>query len=152
LETAAYSWEATGGNPDGYIRYGNNVTGTSTCHIHAPAKFLGHWLSSDGIGSIHYDEVIFQTGGYIGSPGSYKVEIEGPGGVATYTGAQVNPSGWVSVFAPLNEIDWTVSSGTWTEILSDVTRLTIQVCHYTNTSPFEITGIDNVVLKLKEQP
>ena len=140
------SWEASGGNPGGYIRYDNNLG--SSAQISAPEKFLGNWSDLNETGTITYEAKIFSTGS-IYKIGHYGLMIKGPGGEANWTGPEPNPSAeWLTLFVPIQEQDqrWTVISGSWDAILSEVTEFKIWTAYYNNWGPFEITGIDNVCL------
>jgi len=138
-------WSSTNGNPGGFVRF-TDSSGNFT-YIAAPGKFLGDWSGLDGIGSISYDHKIFSTGGGVQGFTPYRIEISGSGGSALWAGSR--PSGttnWVHVEALLNEQDWRVNSGTWTELLSDVDLFLIRIEMVTNSTASEITGIDNVRL------
>ena len=138
-------WSSTDGNPDGYVRF-LDASGNFT-YIAAPEEFLGDWSLLDGTGSISYDHKIFSTGGGVQAFTPYRIEISGSGGSALWAGDR--PSGttdWVHVEALLNEQDWNVNSGSWTDLLSDVDLFLIRIEMVTNTFASEITGIDNVHL------
>jgi hypothetical protein len=147
---ALINWASSGGNPDGYVRFRDEI-GALT-YISAPAKFLGDWSALDGAGAIKFDHRIFDMGGGLQEFLPYRIDIFGSGGAAAYwEGA--NPIGaniWETVVAPLNASDWTISSGSWSDLLSDVTELHIQIEQVDNTnskaSKVEIAGIDNVNL------
>jgi hypothetical protein len=145
------SWNSSGGNPGGYARF---VDGFSTGGmIFAPAKFLGDWSGLDETGSITFDQKVFRTGNY-SSRGNRFVSISGPGGEADWLGdsapasCQSNPAcDWTGFVVPLNEASWTVSSGSWSALLTDVTAFGIQLELYTTTlPPADIEGLDNVQL------
>jgi hypothetical protein len=57
---AEISWQASGGNPGGYVRF-TDVSGDST-EIYAPAKFLGDWSGLDEVGLIAFDHRIYRVG------------------------------------------------------------------------------------------
>lgn len=137
-----HSWRSPGGNPGGYIHY---IDTTASSWIYAPEKFLGDWTAW-GVDAITWDVTIFRTGS-IYRVGRHQVAIEGPGGTAHWVGPAPNPTaGWYTLSAPLNESDWTVDSGSWDALLSDVTVLRIPTAYYNNYMPQEITGIDNIGL------
>jgi hypothetical protein len=151
LLSAGHSWEAIGGNPGGYIRYNNNISGLNP-QISAPEEFLGNWAAA-GVSLLTYDVRIFSTGS-VARVNNLKVYLSGPGGDASWSGPNPpNPSaGWVSYDVPISESEWLVNSGSWNAILNDVTELKIGTAYYTNWGPFEITGIDNVSLKAVPVP
>jgi hypothetical protein len=73
--------------------------------------------------------------------------ISGPGGEYTWVGPKADASiPWRLLDAEIVETEWTRVSGNWEALLADVTELKIGMAYYTNYSPFEITGIDNVKL------
>jgi len=143
-DDAAFSWQSSGGNPGGYIRYDNNRP-HNTARIYAPAEFLGDWLGM-GVTNLTYEAKIFSTGS-VYKTGHHYMAISGPGGSAGWHGPPPDPSaGWRFLNVPVTEAQWTVTSGSWTGLLSDVTQLRISTAYYNNWGPFEITGIDNVSL------
>ncbi len=144
------SWASTGGNPGGYARWQD--IGANSLPLSAPDSFLGDWSLLDGVGFISYDQKVFSTGSYT-DRGSFHVAISGPGGYAVWSGP-VAPDGcpglpgcdWTTYVVPLVESEWTLTSGTWSALLADVTALQINPELYGNISGAEIQGIDNVLL------
>ena len=150
---SAFSLENSGGNPGGYMQFNNNISGGYTFPgITAPTDYLGNWLSLN-VTDLFYDAKVFVTGSYV-RRGSYKVLISGPGGEARWNGPMVSSKAtdWLALNAQIIETDWTINSGSWNAILADVASLQISMAYYTNTSSFEITGIDNVVLSSSTVP
>jgi len=152
-DTSGCSWAATGGNPDGYLRFDEG--GDSTTQAVAPGTFWGDWSDLDGIGNIFYDHRIISEGTGVFGYSPYYVRIAGPGGSAEWVGD--TPSGatdWVLIAAPLVESEWTVTSGTWSALLADVTDLRIRIEQVTNSGGAndEVDGIDNVCLHTKSGP
>jgi len=147
--SAGHSWASTGGNPDGYIRYDNNIAGNAT--ISAPGKFLGDWLTA-GVTQLTYDAIIFTTGS-VYQTGTHKAFLEGPGGAARWIGPPPNPAaGWLTFNVPITQSEWVIDSGSWNAILANVTEMRIGMAYYNNWGPFEITGIDNVRLNANPIP
>ncbi|MBN2473464.1 MAG: hypothetical protein JXB62_02560 [Pirellulales bacterium] len=147
------SWQSAGGNPGGYMRYDNNVPygAGSTTSIYAPPAYLGNW-SALGVTDLSYEANIFTTGS-VASIGDYTVVISGPGGAFRWLGPAPNPSvSWLPLEATLVESAWAAMSGDWGALLEDVTELRIEMAYYTNYTPFEITGIDNVRLNASAVP
>ena len=141
------TWSATGGNPGGFMLF-KDATGASTV-VDAPAAFLGNYSALNGVGTISFnDKIIAETGINYISP--YEIDLSGPGGSATWTGATPKGvTGWVTLTAPLDKTDWKVTSGTWLGLLADVTQLQIPIELVTNdTIPGDTDheGIDNVIL------
>jgi hypothetical protein len=141
------TWSKSGGNPDGFMLF-EDATGASTV-VDAPAAFLGNDSALNGVGTISYDDkIIAETG--IQSISPYEIDLSGPGGSATWTGATPKGvTGWVTLNVPFDEADWKINSGTWTGLLADVTQLQIPIELVTNdTIPGDTDheGIDNVIL------
>lgn len=143
------SWASTDGNPGGYLRFVDNTAGLAL--VEAPSKFLGDWSALNGVGSITYDHKIFDTGSIINF-GPYGARVFGPGGAASWNGATpTGPTGWVTQTVALNAANWTVTSGTWNGLLSNVTDFQIVIELVGNpTLPGDITGLDNVAVVIPE--
>jgi len=145
---AEIAWASSGGNPDGYVQF-TDATSAGT-YIDAPTTYHGSYAALNGAGYITYQHQIFsETGVTAYSP--YEVRLSGPGGAAKFDGTTPNSatSGWVTVVAPLVSGDWTVTSGTWSALLANVTDLQIDIELVTNqTIPgdTDIEGIDNIAL------
>ena len=143
------SWSSTGGNPNGYIRF-SDVSG-GAAYIYAPSQYLGDWSSIDGTGYISFDHTILNIG-VNPTYYPYQIVISGPGGEAEWVGAtpsQTTP--WQTINAPIVETEWTVSSGSWSELLLDVSNFAIRIELISNAEPtgpegLDIAGIDNVQL------
>lgn len=147
--SSAISWQSSGGHPYGYIRYNNNIASEYT--IYAPAEYLGNWESL-GVTNLTYEANVFQTGS-VAKTNHYSVTIYGPGGEYTWLGPTADASiSWRLLDVAIVESDWTQVSGTWEALLTDVTELRIHMAYYTNYTPFEITGIDNVELNAVPLP
>lgn len=150
---AEISWQSLGGNPDGYVRFGD-LTANGT-YIYAPAAFLGNYLSL-GVNSISFDVNIFAETG-VSVVGPYEVDLSGPGGAAHFFGTQPStsyPTGWITVDASITNAvsapsGWTVTSGTWLGLLGNVTQLGIPIELVTNVhipGDTDFEGIDRVTL------
>lgn len=143
--TSSHStWQATGGNPGGYCRLVNPVPPPFEAIV-APQGFRGDWRWLDGTGAIRYDHAIFSTGSGIAGTAPHWIQLSGPGGTATWTGAL--PTGattWTTLTAPLRQSDWTVVSGSWSGLLANVTDFRIRVELYANNGAADESGIDNV--------
>jgi PEP-CTERM motif len=140
------SWSKSGGNPGGFILFEDTTNAWTV--VDAPATFLGNY-SALNVGTISFDhKIIAETG--IQSLSPYEIDLSGPGGSATWTGATPKGvTGWVTLNVPLVQSDWTINSGTWSGLLTDVTQLQIPVELVTNdTIPGDTDheGIDNVML------
>jgi hypothetical protein len=145
---SVFTWQSSGGNPGGFVKFDNNAAGVVNGRIIAPSKFLGNWLAL-GVSRINYDVKIFQTGTFQLPVAPYRIFISGPGGAANFSGPNPGtnpPPIWVNIDAPVEPAAWTVTSGSWDTLVTNVTRLEITVAFYTNLTSFEITGLDNVAL------
>lgn len=143
----AFRWESTGGNPGGYICFNDNYhDNISRAALLAPAAYLGNW-SGTGVTDISYDVRVFSTGN-VYLVGNYGMWISGPGGSARWYGPSPNPSaGWLTFTVPIVETAWTLQSGSWDALLTNVTELGINTEFYNNygpSSPPELTGFDNI--------
>lgn len=139
-------WRSTGGNPGGYMDWSDFRTTTNNTEVvDAPAKFLGNWSSLDGVGYIEFDHKLFSTG--VGPISPYAVFLSGPGGAASWTSP--GPAGatpWVTLRADLVEANWTLSSGSWSDLLSDVSSMRVRIELVGNTQGGDVAGMDNVRL------
>ncbi len=143
LYNPGHSWQSAGGNPDGYIRYNDNLDSGVGSAIYAPAEFLGNWTDA-GVTTLTYDVKIFSTGS-VYQVSRYNAGIVGDGGAAMWSGPPPNPAaGWLSLSVPIVESEWVVQSGSWNALLANVNELRIGMEFYNNWGPFEITGVDNV--------
>jgi len=142
-ETTYVTWRATGGNPGGYVR--NTDRGPTGGNIVAPAQYLGDWSTIEGFGELKWDFNMFSQGN--GRVVPLQATIRGPGGTATFNSGIYTPANtWIGVTAPVQESAWTVTSGTWDELVVDVTELRIMIENVYTYSTGETTGIDNVSL------
>jgi len=148
-----FSWQSAGGNPGGYIQFDDSVhTNQVGAFIHAPAKFLGDWLSL-GVSELSYDSNIFRIGA-INIVGRHVVNLSGPGGDATWLGPAPDPATpWKLITVPVDEASWTVNTGSWNAILSNVSDLSLFMELYNNTMPpGDLTGVDNISLNAVPEP
>ena len=140
------SWSPTGGNPDGFALW-NEPGDAGAQSLRAPSSFIGDWLSQYNGGTLTYDHKIIAAGG-IQSFSPYRVDISGPGGAAFWEGTTPNGlTDWVPISVPISESSWTVSSGTWTSLLANISTLDIRIeLVGNNVFQSEFAGIDNVRL------
>ncbi len=145
-------WNATGGNPGGEALFNDVTNGVGTIMI-APASFLSpavNYTKLNGKAYISYQHRMVKETGVL-SIGPYNIVMSGPGGTATFTGAQAiilakkNP--WVTVVAPLVEADWVISSGSWTDLLANVTSIQIPMEMVSNSGgETDQEAMDNIEL------
>jgi hypothetical protein len=138
------SYSPTGGNPGGFLRSSDPAAGSNT-DAFAPAKFLGDWSAYDcGVGFISADLTIISANG----PHTEGVEffISGPGGSASFRFPTANgpPIGaWNTYTLSIDQSSWSLASGSWAALLSDVQVFRIDLEFISGT---EVTGLDNVRL------
>jgi hypothetical protein len=131
----------SGGHSGGFLQVGDNAGATS--YLYAPAVFLGDWSTFEGVGHLTLDiRVSAYTGNNLGAPEF--VRISGPGGSAYVSLAPGDiPTTsyiWKTFNYPLEEPAWTVDSGTWGDLLDNVTECRILVEYFDGT---ETVGMDN---------
>lgn len=147
---AQISWGATGGNPGGYARF-EDASGDATFII-APSNFLGDWTN---VGVLTYDHRVIDPGDNAVFDDLHQVDISGPGGAASWFGStSPGPTGWLTISVPIKESLWTITSGSWADLLPNVTFLDNRIELVTNKggSKPEISGIDNVCLSTVPEP
>jgi hypothetical protein len=136
------------GNAPGSLEF-QELFSANAAYALAPAKFLGDWSALDGTGSISYQHRVqlqFDPG-FWGAAVPREIVLQGPGGVATWRGSlPAFNSNFVTIIAPLSASDWTVSSGTWGGLLSDVTSFQLRVDHFNDQFGVERTQFDNITL------
>jgi len=130
-------WESSGGNPGGFFRISESGTGSQSWAI-APSKFRGNW---NNFYEISVDMKRINPTNPDQSP---DFQISGPGGSATHD-STIYPDGtWKTINVILEESYWTVTSGTWSGIIADVTDFRFDA-ECDNSGPEQV-GIDNVIL------
>jgi hypothetical protein len=148
-------WSSVYGDPPGSLLF-TDATGAGTV-VYAPSSFLGNYLAM-GVTSISFeDNIIAET--EVTYVSKYGVTLSGPDGSATYVGSQppaTYPTGWIPVTALISPImpdGWTVTSGTWLGLLSDVEQVEIPIELVTNgVEPVtDIEAIDNASLQGEEE-
>ncbi len=140
------SWVPTGGNPGGYLRIAD--TGPASNGALAPSKFLGDWSLLDSTAELSWD-IKSDFGFFIGGIGTLSAKITGPGGEASFnSGISPNEINWTSAIAPIQEASWTVTTGTWGGLITDVAQMRIHMEFVNNPSAgsLEVNSLDNVSL------
>lgn len=144
-------WRAEGGNPGGFLFGPVDEPTNLTPFVGAPASFLGDWSSLDGVGAIQFDYRRIENG----SPINYFVPLTivlnggtlAPNSQAVWTGALITAQGpWARYAAPLRASKWVIQSGTWQDILSNVTSVAFQLELVSNGTVDDQNGLDNVAL------
>jgi Thrombospondin type 3 repeat len=153
------SWQSTGGNPGGYVRLLDTGLASGqhlNSKILAPPEFLGDWSSYDGVGTISFDLATFRVG-TVASLRNYSVYISND--TESISAEWLGPvhSGLVNTWGdeeaqfsvPIIEADWSVSGGTWADLLAEVTLLRMELEQVvSNGAPRDISGIDNISLSI----
>jgi len=141
----ASAWESATGNPGGCLAVNDLATGDMN-YIIAPPTYHGDWSGMTAADSISAEIYLNNTsGGTVVNP-AYIFRIAGPGGAAhTLVGAAYLPGQgvWTLYRAYLDESNWVIESGTWSEILSAVNSVRITGEFITGD---EIVRLDNVQL------
>jgi len=140
-DTGGVSNPGSGGNGGGYVKISDKSGVYSTAIV--PAKFLGDWSSLDNSGYVTIDlRIISRSGSAFGT--SEFIRISGPGGSAyiTLDPSDLPESSWIwkTFVYEINSSVWTVDSGTWADLLSNVTDCQINLEFYDST---ETIGFDN---------
>lgn len=139
--TGGASNPGSAGNTGGYLKI-TDKAGVSS-KVLAPAMFLGDWSSLDGNGYITTDlRIVSRSGSNLGV--SEFIRISGPGGSAYVT---IDPCEfpesnliWKTFTYPIDSSIWTVDSGTWAGLLSEVAECKITAEFYDST---DTIGFDN---------
>lgn len=142
----AGTWDvfATGGNPDGYISYFDGPDGMATpVVIDAPSSYYGDYSSFGAGAGFSYDAIWESTQfSPINAP---VIRIFGDNGeIAEGFGLGVNTSGWDSFFIGFDESEWNVIAGDFSDLLQNVTRVTISGDN--GIGPDREAGVDNFTL------
>ncbi|HDM78627.1 MAG TPA: hypothetical protein ENG51_19515 [Deltaproteobacteria bacterium] len=130
----------SGGNPGGFLKATDPATGPNTWAI-APSKFLGDWRRYNNTGCVSFDMIILSGG--LPTTEKPNVYIAGPGGSAACFSATKASTAWKTFVFPINKNYWLLKSGSWDNLLSNVTEFKIDLEQIQGR---EVTGIDNVAL------
>lgn len=149
MGTGGASNPGSGGNGGGYLRIAD---GGGSSKAITPAKFLGDWSSLNANGYVTLDlRIVNRSGSDLGS--QEFIRISGPGGSAYVT---IDPSElpesnliWKTFTYPIDSSTWTVDSGTWLGLLSEVTECRITAEFYSST---DTIGLDNFGRMLNSCP
>ena len=136
------------GNPGGAIVFIDDVSGSTGGHIVAPAAYRGSWAALDGQGWLAWEHKVLDLG-LSPTLTTMMARISGPGGAAEFlSGTLASDLDWVSLQAPINESQWTVTAGSWAALLAHVTDLQIEIEGVVNDTGIagDNSAIDNVQL------
>jgi hypothetical protein len=154
-DTVSYS--STGGNPGGYMDLTDTQGGQTD--LSNTTQFAGDYASMQ-VSGLHYDHIIFAVGSPVNGYLPYQVVLSGGSNQATWTGATTDASlegTWQSISVPIDTTaagaDWTVNSGTWTDLMANVEKVSIRIEHVDGgTNGSNIEGLDNVKLEAVPEP
>jgi hypothetical protein len=138
------TWEATTGNPGGCLSVEDWASGELNLAV-ASLAYLGDWTSLTDMDSLSV-EIFHSSNDPDDYPPDYIFRIAGPGGSAyALSGPSYQPvkDTWNRYIVAIDSTDWTIESGTWTEILGEVNSLRIWGEFTTGD---EICRIDNINL------
>jgi hypothetical protein len=140
----AGGWVGTGGNPGGYLNVADLATGAGNI-ASAPPKFLGDWSALTAGDTLSFDVYFVNTsgGGLLSLDRIFR--IAGPGGAAKGISPAYTPPQniWSTYEVSLDPSDWVIESGTWEDIVANVTSLKLYV-EYVDGD--EEVRVDNVSL------
>jgi len=149
-KTGVIANPGAGGNDGGFILFTDGTSGGPAENIQAGSQFLGDWsqaLTSPDSSFISLDAILFDPHVEQGSVDQIIVFIEGVGGSAFIDlGLPSVEDSWQQFVAPLRQADWTITSGSWESLLSDISAFEIQM-DWVNPAGKQ-TGIDNISLSL----
>lgn len=140
------NWDVfpTGGNPDGYVSYFDGPDGgTTPSLLFAPGTYLGDY-SGFGPGAGFSYDAIWES---VDFPPVLPpvIHLYGANGEeAVGFGAGVNTAGWDSFFVALEESSWNVVSGSWSDLIQNVTAVGISGDN--GVGPGREAGVDTFTL------
>lgn len=146
-----FTYESTGGTPGGYAK-GQDRLGQPSYYV-APPKFLGNWSALDNAGSLDWDHVTLLLGpGPTPITNAIVARISGPSSsaIVRFDATSTVEGAWTHFSVPISSESWTMTSGTWQSLISNVTGVWLngEFINNTHASPdgAEMWGIDNIVL------
>ena len=108
--------------------------------VYAPSKFLGDWSGLVG------ETLSMDAKQILGTPifpDTVDFEISGPGGSATCDTGEYMSYSWENYGTTITPSAWVVTTGTWEDLLANVTMLRIDAEYVQGNDTF---GFDNVEL------
>lgn len=140
VNTGSVSIQSNDGNPAGYVRI-NDRSGVISRGI-ASSEYLGNWQGLMDAAAIQLDlNIVSHSGDLLTN--HPLIKISGPGGTATvpFDSTILEASNhWKSYSFLLNPTVWTVEAGTWSDLLNNVTDISIYPEFFDGT---ETIGLDN---------
>jgi hypothetical protein len=136
----------TDGNLPGCIQMQDGSFGFNTLEM--PARMKGDWSAFNEVSMVRFDLKIKNMTGALSLP-PYLIRLKGPGGSAQIpvTAALVDSckNRWFSFRFPISASRWTLTTGSWAALLSEVNQVSIQAEFYANTN--EIVLFDNFCIE-----
>jgi len=140
--TGSITVNTTDGNPPNAIQLADQSGDLSIAY--APPKFRGDLSAWNGVGALSFD-VRVNTNLTAVLPPAPHVRLAGPGGEASVAATAQEvlqaTNQWHTFNYPLDVASWTMTSGTWNDLLANVTTIGITLEYYTGTA--ETVLIDN---------
>ena len=140
----------SGGNTGGFLQIGDK-TGVNSYGF-VPSMFHGNWSVYKRSGFVTVDiRMLSSSGTNYGSPDF--ITISGPGGSAhvalTAADLTLAPRVWKTFAFPIDLPQWTLDSGDWDALISNVTEIRVDLEYIDGA---ETIGLDNFGLRLKSCP
>lgn len=134
------------GNPGSSLRVADNATGDINFAV-APSRYLGDWsvnLSANDSLSV---DIYVESNDPDTLVGAFPVfQLVGPGGAASaLEGLDLPRNVWSEVKIPLDSSAWTITEGSWNDLLQEVSLLRIRAEFITGD---EDVYLDNVLLSV----
>lgn len=137
----------TDGNPPNAIQLADQSGDLSMAY--APPKFRGDLSTWNGVGTLSFD-VRVNTNLTAVLPPAPHVRLAGPGGEASVAATAPEvlqaTNQWHTFNYALDATTWTMTSGTWNDLLANVTTIEITLEYYTGTA--ETVLMDNFCMGL----
>ncbi|HYW68342.1 MAG TPA: FlgD immunoglobulin-like domain containing protein, partial [bacterium] len=130
--TSGASNPGSGGNGGGYFRVDD--AGSYHSYAYAPSRFLGDWTPLDGTGVVTIDIRVIKGLGTNNGSNEF-IRLSGPGGVAHVSldpsELPTSPRIWKTFTYDVDASVWSLDSGTWTGLLSNITECRIDIEYFT---------------------
>lgn len=143
VEGGAIYYLPQNGNSGGFIEFEDNQDGAGV--FLAPARFLGD-IKAYNLGTIEFDLKNTYSNGQNLLYGYGNLTISSPAATASYNAVPLNLlSDWTLFTIPLNAESWSMTPTGWDSLMSDVTRISIQMD--AEWDYYDKTGLDNFSIK-----